>query len=463
MLPRFSVMILTFVLAGSLTTRAGAQDERRKLGPAGRGGGGEFADKELPKDARVIGVKVRHGLLVDGVELLYKTSDNKNGSLGWHGGFGGDADSFLLDEDEYLIGISGRTGDNVDSICFITNKRSSRIFGRNGGDKAYEFKWLGEEIVGFHGHSGQYIGQIGVFLRKARNGHELIAQHAVELARNGKFEQALEHLNEAIRLSPKFAAAHEEIAKIYATCPRPNLRDGKKAVEHAAKAVEFDNGPSGCRTTLAAALAALGHFSQAMDWQMAAILQSRAKGESIADGRMRLELYMQQKPYRQSAAAAEITKRFDDQLKLPSIRRLPTDGSLGPSGIEFKPSFGTVMLQTGFVPDPFTKELMAGGPNETRDGGVRAFISKDPELIFYYTAGKQPLTIYAESKSDTTLLIRTPDGKWVANDDGPGTGLNPLIRFDRPQSGRYVIWVGTFGSINRVPAVLKISELKAGQ
>lgn len=458
MLPRFSLGIVIVVLVGSLTARAGAQDERRKLGPAGRGGGGQFADKELPKDARVIGVKVRHGLLVDGIELLYKSSDNTNGSLGWHGGFGGDADTFLLDEDEYLTGIAGRTGDNVDSISFITNKRRSRIFGRNGGDSAYEFKWLGEEIVGFHGRSAEYLGQIGVFLRKARDGHLLIAQHAAELARNGEFEQALEHLNEAIRLSPKFGAAHNEIAKIYATCPRPKLRDGKKAVEHAAKAVELDHGSSDSRTTLAAAFAELGYFSQAMDWQMAAILQSRARGESIAEGRMRLELYMQQKPYRQSLAAAEIAKRLDDALKLPSIRKLPTDGSLDPYGIVFKPSFGTVTLKTGFVPGPFTKELQAGGPIETREGGVRAYISKDPELIFHYTAGKDPLKIYAESNSDTTLLIRTPDGKWVANDDGLGTGLNPLIRFDRPLSGRYVIWVGTYRSINRVPAVLKISE-----
>lgn len=458
------MLVLTLLVAGSLTARVGAQDERRKLGPAGRGGGGEFADKELAKDARVIGVKVRHGLLVDGVELLYKTPDNKDGSLGWHGGFSGNADMFLLGEDEYLIGITGRTGDNVDSICFITNKRRSRIFGQDGGDKAYEFRWLGEEIVGFHGRAGQYIGQIGVFLRKARDGHVLIAQHAVELARNGDFEQAIEHLNEAIRLSPKFAAAHEAIAEIYATCPRANLRDAKKAVEHAVKAVELGDGPFGNRSaTLAAALAALGHFSQAIDCQMDAILRSRSRGESIADGLMRLELYMQQKPFLQSSAATEITKRIDDHFKLPSIRPLPTDGSLGPSWVEFKPSYGIVKLQTGLVPEPFTKELMAGGPNETRDGGVRAFISKEPELIFHYTAGKLPLTVHAESRSDTTLLIRTPDGKWVANDDGPGRGLNPLIRFDRPLSGRYVIWVGTYGSVNRVPAVLKISELKAGQ
>ena len=125
------------------------------------------------------------------------------------------------------------------------------------------------------------------------------------------------------------------------------------------------------------------------------------------------------------------------------------------------PTFGGVKLKAGFEPDPFTKELIAGGEIKTDKGGVMAHVAKVPDFILNYEAGKFTLTIYAESKSDTTLLIKTPDDKWVANDDGPGTGLNPLIRFENPKSGRYAIFVGTFGP-EPAKAVLKISELKVG-
>ena len=72
--------------------------------------------------------------------------------------------------------------------------------------------------------------------------------------------------------------------------------------------------------------------------------------------------------------------------------------------------------------------------------------------------GAFTLTIYAESKADTTLLINLPDGTWIADDDSGGN-LNPLLKFANPQSGQYDIWVGTIGK-DTAPAVLKITELK---
>lgn len=38
------------------------------------------------------------------------------------------------DEDEYLIGVSGRAGWYVDSLRFHTNKRVSAVYGGAGGD-----------------------------------------------------------------------------------------------------------------------------------------------------------------------------------------------------------------------------------------------------------------------------------------------------------------------------------------
>ncbi len=124
-----------------------------------------------------------------------------------------------------------------------------------------------------------------------------------------------------------------------------------------------------------------------------------------------------------------------------------------------KPTYGEVTLKAGFTPDPHKVKVEAGGPIETNLGDFTHYVAKEPDYRLNYTAGQFVLTIYASSKEDTTLLINTPDGKWVANDDSPGS-LDPLIRFEKPKSGRYEIWVGTIKKGITPPAKLYISELK---
>lgn len=117
------------------------------------------------------------------------------------------------------------------------------------------------------------------------------------------------------------------------------------------------------------------------------------------------------------------------------------------------PTFGSVTLKAGFKADPFKKEVSAGGRISTSLGGVNAKISKAPEYRLDYTAGKTPLTFEVASKGETTLLIRQPDGKWIAN----GDGLRGQIVLKEPQSGQYDIYVGTVGR-DTIPATLVIAE-----
>src|SRR5258708_2045014 len=98
-------------------------------------------------------------------------------------------------------------------------------------------------------------------------------------------------------------------------------------------------------------------------------------------------------------------------------------------------TFGEATLKAGFLPDPFVKDLVAGGPLKTTLGGVNAHVAKAPDFRLHYTKGTYPLTFSVESNGDTTLLINDADGKWIADDDG-GKGLNPSIRINNPSSGR---------------------------
>ncbi len=121
-----------------------------------------------------------------------------------------------------------------------------------------------------------------------------------------------------------------------------------------------------------------------------------------------------------------------------------------------KPTFGSVKLSAGFLPDPFTKDLQASGPIRTKLGGLAAYVSKAPDFSLSYVAGKYPLIFSAKSLGDTTLLINLPDGTWVADDDSGGN-LDPRIRLNKPASGRYDIYVGTIDK-GVIAATLSISE-----
>ena len=124
------------------------------------------------------------------------------------------------------------------------------------------------------------------------------------------------------------------------------------------------------------------------------------------------------------------------------------------------PAFGSVSLDVGFTPDPYTVDITSGGTINARNlgGNCRGWVARAPDFDLYYGAGSLPLTIAADSNSDTTLVINGPDGRWYCDDDG-GDGLNPEITFGSPQSGLYDIWIGSYSEGDYADATLSISEL----
>eukprot|EP00933_Yihiella_yeosuensis_P015916 TRINITY_DN13740_c0_g2_i1.p1 TRINITY_DN13740_c0_g2~~TRINITY_DN13740_c0_g2_i1.p1 ORF type:complete len:263 (-),score=-11.66 TRINITY_DN13740_c0_g2_i1:43-831(-) len=126
------------------------------------------------------------------------------------------------------------------------------------------------------------------------------------------------------------------------------------------------------------------------------------------------------------------------------------------------PSFGSVTLSAGFTPDPHSRNLTAGGSIRAQDrfSTCRGYIANAPDYSVYYTAGSTfPLIFTVDSDSDTTLVINGPDTRWYCDDDGAEEPLNPMVRFNSPQSGRYDIWVGTYSRGSNVPATLFVSEV----
>ncbi|WP_203293103.1 peptidase S1 [Maricaulis parjimensis] len=123
-------------------------------------------------------------------------------------------------------------------------------------------------------------------------------------------------------------------------------------------------------------------------------------------------------------------------------------------------TFGSVNLRAGFTPDPWRTNITSGGTIQASNlfSNCRGWVADAVDFAVYYQAGSFNLTISANSNADTTLIVRAPDGQFYCDDDS-GPGLNPAITINRPQSGAYSVWVGSYRQGEYAQATLSISEL----
>lgn len=140
--------------------------------PVGGAGGSRFVTI-VPSGARLTELRVFAGAVVDAVQLVYRLDGDEGATVSGrrHGGEGGEAAVFRLDEDEFVTGISGRFGQFVDSLQIHTNKRDSPRFGGVGGDADFAMRVPpGFRFAGLQGRAGAYIDAIALVYAAARPG-----------------------------------------------------------------------------------------------------------------------------------------------------------------------------------------------------------------------------------------------------------------------------------------------------
>lgn len=138
-----------------------------RLGPAGGNGGKPFDHYDIPDDARLTAVHVYTEWVINAIQLEFAQDEVQSGGiLSPVGGLGGEHHVFYLDEDEYLIGITGRAGWYIDSLRLITNKRVSPRYGGESGERDFAFEAPpGYEVFGLFGRSAWYIDALGITVR----------------------------------------------------------------------------------------------------------------------------------------------------------------------------------------------------------------------------------------------------------------------------------------------------------
>lgn len=185
------------------------------------------------------------------------------------------------------LGASDKATADFDAALHFDPYFAPAFFGRAGvsvSKKAYQ----------------SAIRDLDAAIRLSPGNTSALARRAEAWAGSGNPKRALADLDEAIKTDPKFGPGYRQKAWLLATCTDEAIRDGKKAVELARKAIELMPDAGGeCWEALAAALAETEEFARAVEWQKKAITDAgyvKEKGEAT---KMRLELYEAGKMYRE--------------------------------------------------------------------------------------------------------------------------------------------------------------------
>jgi Flp pilus assembly protein TadD len=125
---------------------------------------------------------------------------------------------------------------------------------------------------------------------------------ATVLLARGETGEGNRHLREALRLKPDWVEALNNLACSLTTQPETRSRDGKEAVQLAARAVALThtNNP-GVLDTLACALAEVGRFSEAVQTARTAVGMAHASGADQLGREIQkhLESYERGQPFRE--------------------------------------------------------------------------------------------------------------------------------------------------------------------
>lgn len=91
-------------------------------------------------------------------------------------------------------------------------------------------------------------------------------------------------------------------------------------------------------------------------------------------------------------------------------------------------------------------------------GGI---IPARPDVVLNWKedASVDLLRIFFISTGDPTLVVVTPDGSLLCNDDLNPLMLDPFVAIPNPQSGRYAIYVGSYEGNAHVPGFLVFTSL----
>lgn len=113
----------------------------------------------------------------------------------------------------------------------------------------------------------------------------------------GEFAAAYKDFERTQKLQPDLPATYDAFSRLLASCPDRELRDSKRALEYAKIAMELNPNREEQWETYVAALAAVGEFDAAIEWQQRFIDFKGLTEQQRLRALRRMALYKTQQPY----------------------------------------------------------------------------------------------------------------------------------------------------------------------
>jgi len=122
-------------------------------------------------------------------------------------------------------------------------------------------------------------------------------------------------------------------------------------------------------------------------------------------------------------------------------------------------AFLTLDLAAGYPLDPFIVSLNGGGPiaANTLAEECTGYVSERPTITVNWSGEAEFVEAFFYSDHDPVLVVETPDGSYLCNDDANDQLLDPVVQIDAPAAGEYKIWVGSYDEAQLIPGVLVLT------
>ncbi len=161
----------------------------------------------------------------------------------------------------------------------------------------------------------------------------------------------------------------------------------------------------------------------------------------------------------------ETGKFIEGTLMVTDVNKLNTNKSTEKLDFSLEPHYGSVSLRAGFSADPHSVTIKTGGEVDVKNLNLgtdcTGFAAKAPDFRLTWSGTTNQLRVYFEadkSGEDAVLVINTPSGQWLCNDDASSGTLNPLLLLGSQQEGQFDIWVASLSSGTYIDGKLIITE-----
>jgi heat shock protein HslJ len=119
----------------------------------------------------------------------------------------------------------------------------------------------------------------------------------------------------------------------------------------------------------------------------------------------------------------------------------------------------TIDLAAGFPLDPMFVSVNGGGEVDARllSNKCSGYIHRQPVVTVNWSGEADMARIFYYSNGDPTLVVLTPKGELLCNDNANAQLLDPVVEITKPAAGQYRIWVGSAAKNQLIPGVLVLT------